>query len=654
MGGFSILYSAHMLIQFLDFWSWFPFGLTGVRLILIYFSALAVFILEIASLQLGRRNTWSPFDTIWRASLSFKSFQILSWYLLSAWWFGEVYIWSASPSKELGWIVSGGSSAPDKLNERPIHLRSFFFMLALFQTVSHLYNDYSSVHIPVAAISSPATTDISTHQFTPTIRRIQSTGRQVFIRCASTCGCLAFFGPLIYTLTLRQLLWKWHLRFAKLFNDFPRSEEWPTGPVPDSPNMRARFFAGFLLMATWEASLALFSAFLAQEPLAKENPLSTSSKDPNGTLITGLAAKRDLVRTFAFWELVVIAQNHPQRRKAIFADIDRPEGPAWSQMLKEASAVIGGVCSRAKATVPKKTAAVTELAKIEDLPTITAPIKKKKNIYAANSAPKTNSEVVESLLSRGAKRLGQSPRPYEPDMSGAVELIVSTADDVHQTIRPKVNSAWSRLKNSPVGWFFSTTFSRRVNTVILGSPQANAALIVDAIEATTRMLTASLSEDAYGTVIVGVPDTVRLFTATIVAIETFVHSVEQAPGPNVDIEEVEIIYARLKAGLAQLLSAFQLYLVNQGLSAAEHRAAENASRPGRLVASSAVSAPAREEGASWDWVGVAIVRALSNVTDVTYKLLTSWNQAHDQKAQVQSWNRLGRRPEMEQVPPSAS
>ena len=493
--------------------------------------------------------------------------------------------------------MKGDMSTPDRLNERPIYLRSVFLMLALCQTAVHVYNDYSSVHIPVSAPTKTPEPDNRTHKLPPISMQVQNATPRITQRCAAVCVPVALLGPFIYALFLRQTFWSWHLRFAKLIYSLPRSDARPTGYPPSNPKFMLRSFGvGFLLMLSWETTSFFFSTFLAQEPLKKDQPLSTGSKDPNGTLITGLKAKRDVVKTFAFWELVILAQKNPERRKVIFADIGREGGPAWNQMLSAALNVVQGIKSRIEAATtkprPKDEAPNPDTMEIDSLPRIAPPIKERP-IFASSPPPQTRTEEIESYIDWGAKRIGQSKHPYEPPISKWKELLKYTtpAGISPENLNLRALFRWisSLLQNSPIGWFFLTTFSRKVNTTILGFPHSNAAVIVDAIEATTRMLVASLSEDIYGKVISGVPTTVRTFTATVNAIESFVQDhVKEEAGPDEDIEEVEIVLARLKAGLTELLSAFQLYLTDQGLSAVEHRAAQNACAKGRLL-------PEREE-----------------------------------------------------------
>lgn len=459
-----------------------------------------------------------------------------------------------------------------------------------------MYYDLSTIHLPVSAPNKTPLPDIRTHKLPPLTARVQNASLKIIQRCSITSAAIAVIGPFIYALFLRQMFWSWHLWFAKLIYSLPRADARATGYPPSSPRFMLRSFAlGLLLTLTWELTSLFFSTLLSQEPLKKDLPLSTDSKDANGTLITGLKAKRDVVKTFAFWELVIIAQKHSERRKAIFTDISREGGPAWGHMLNAALDVVQGIRARIEeaAAGPKSAQKPPDpdAMEIDSLPRI-APAIKQGVIYADSPPPQTRTEEIESYIDWGVKRLGQSKNPYSPPVPTRKALVkyvtptgVSSKDMTMGSFRRYL---WSRVQSSPVGWFFRTTFERKVNSVILGPPHGNAAVIVDAIEATTRMLVASLAEDTYGQVFAGVPGTVRTFTNTIIAIESFVQKVKEEASEDSDIEEVEIILARLKGAVVELLSAFQLYLTDQGLSAAEHRQAQNASRPGRLL-------PEREE-----------------------------------------------------------
>ena len=90
-----------ILIAFAVLWSWFPLGPAGVRTLLLFLSALVIFILRVSQLQLGPRTTISPIKTFTQALIQVNTYRTFAIYLFSAWWFSEVYVWSASQGADL-------------------------------------------------------------------------------------------------------------------------------------------------------------------------------------------------------------------------------------------------------------------------------------------------------------------------------------------------------------------------------------------------------------------------------------------------------------------------------------------------------------------------------------------------------------------------
>lgn len=89
------------------FWSWFPLGRAGIRALLLFISALLIFLLRFEQRHIGAPNSVSPILTLGRLAHTPEIPQAFLCYLLSAWWFSEVYFWSASGTADLGWISAG-------------------------------------------------------------------------------------------------------------------------------------------------------------------------------------------------------------------------------------------------------------------------------------------------------------------------------------------------------------------------------------------------------------------------------------------------------------------------------------------------------------------------------------------------------------------
>jgi nucleoporin NDC1 len=390
------------------------------------------------------------------------------------------------------------------------------------------------------------------------------------MRSASIAGAVLVVAPFINTFGLRKIFWQLHLALAKPFFNLSRANAAPIGRPPlGLPFLFQCLFAGFLLILTWELTSILFLTYATQEPTKNGLPLSSTSRDPNGTLLNGLKAKRDVVKTFAFWELAIIAQKHKDRRKTIFEDIERPTGPMWNQIIAAGLKVLRDIDTRILGPPPKSSQPSANPT-IKTLPNIVPELQSQSSIFQRKSKP----GVEELLVSSPLRQLGSSKQPWHPPVE-------QTAKKMESKLLEYVNPSGSRsgrpqglleqwtthLRRSPVGWFFISTDAAKINATVLGSPNGNAAVIVDAIDSTTKMLIASLGEDTYGKATPTVPDAVRTFTKTLSTIEDY--TAEIHPETRAQIEEVEVIVERLRAGLKELLAAFQLYLLDVGLGIAE-------------------------------------------------------------------------------------
>lgn len=452
-------------------------------------------------------------------------------------------------------------------------------MLAIFQSCFFLYMDMGALRISIGRHRPESrSSKQDTHPKIPLKRQFSENGVSLILYCALVSAGVTVAGPFIYSLTVRQWLWRFHLAFAKLFWNLSRANARATGFPPCNPFLMLRSFGlGFLLLTLWMATSIAFNLFLDQEPMKKGVPLSTGSKDPNGTLLNGLKAKRDVVKTFAFWELAAISEKQPDRRKAIFADIERPEGPCWASMQHAALQVVRQIDVRIDEMKPKSPPAPQKPEAIEKLPSIAPPVSEKQ-IVLNPTGGSTKRKQAEALIAAGAKRIGQSANPWSPPVD-------KVKTDLYERAQPSIAAAsqWrSSLDKSAIGWFFVRTRERQINAVVLGTPHSSSVVIVDAISSVTKILVASLSEDAYGKVNKGVPEVVRTFTKTIDGIETYVKSLGGGTDGS-EIEDVLIIHALLKASLGELLSAFKMYLHDVGLGVSELNAANNAAQKTALI-----------------------------------------------------------------------
>jgi nucleoporin NDC1 len=96
----------------------------------------------------------------------------------------------------------------------------------------------------------------------------------------------------IYPYSVRRFAWGFTRSWAKIFWNLPKSSALPNiRPFHWSLLLRT-VSSGFLLIMLWEVGNAAFSAYVAQEPLKNERPITYESRDPNGSLLTGLKGKK--------------------------------------------------------------------------------------------------------------------------------------------------------------------------------------------------------------------------------------------------------------------------------------------------------------------------------------------------------------------------
>lgn len=300
------------------------------------------------------------------------------------------------------------------------------------------------------------------------------------------------------------------------------------------------------------------------------------------------------------WELALIAKDFQPRRKAIYQDIDRKDGPMWSQVYKLCLDVVTEMETRldaygktpeppAKEMVPiSKEASDTALQISNDPILLSTPAKKSRveNLADKMAARSPGQEARLSPIMQ--KSLG-----HAKGFVGEVTRQATSSEDLHSPIQQ-----WTRrFLESPIGVSFKQTFDRRLSVVVLGTPHAEPSLLINAISALTRLALQSLAEDNYGNVQRDVSTVIRAFTAATVKLENFkadfpVHWTDLGGSRN--CADVDAILETLKEALRQLVEAFGPYARDIRLTFADMRhAREAAGMPSR--GSTAVIEAARPE-----------------------------------------------------------
>ena len=183
-----------------------------------------------------------------------------------------------------------------RLNERPIYLRSVFFISALLQAFLHLYYDYDRLFLPITSRKGEKHPGQRAHIVEAPIEQLKTTAVSLVQRAAVRSTLIGLSGPFIYAIFIRRAAWSWALSLARILWDLPAAAELAYLPPYHISLILRSLVSSFLLIFLWESSNAIFSAFVAQEPLKNGQPLTYESKDPNGSLLNGLQAKKEVIK----------------------------------------------------------------------------------------------------------------------------------------------------------------------------------------------------------------------------------------------------------------------------------------------------------------------------------------------------------------------
>lgn len=577
---------------------------------MLFIAAFSIFILRVAQLHVGIRTTSSPISTLKEYVLRYETIQTAIWYGFSAWLFSEIFVFSAPSSANIRWITDAKNNERPRLNERPIYLMSYFLLLALVQTGWHLANDYDKVEMPAHKTDKSNTSrkaeEASANEITPGTKVLRQMVT-VVKDCVSRSLIMSVVSPFIYSIFIRGTAWSYTLGFAKLFWNLPKSTALPIVAPYHWTMIGRTFWGGFLLVLMWEIGNLVFSTYVAQAPLKNDRPITYESKDPNGSLLTGLNGKKLQTRAFAFWELVLIAERFQGRRKVIFEDIDRKGGSAWKQIVAACTNVLEdmnyrvatrdpmAVMTQPEAFNTDKTpqglsmmlgdGAIQPVEPMQTMPRLTRDLQKE-NLFLQPPPPRTMTDKFGRVTHELADRYGNS----QPRQGAEVKRLVGKAKaaaltpEQQEMITPQ--GIWAmaaphltELLKGPLGWPFIQTFRRRIAAVVLGKPYGDVGIIVDAADALSRFAVCSLKEDNFGNVQNDVPSIINLLTRSIVGLEqlraSFGTHWTDVSGERT-CEELDVVLRALRSALQDIVEAFEVYFDDMRVSRGDARAAKEA------------------------------------------------------------------------------
>jgi nucleoporin NDC1 len=307
----------------------------------------------------------------------------------------------------------------------------------------------------------------------------------------------------------------------------------------------------------------------------------------------------------AFWELALITDAFPDRRKTIYAEMERKRAPTFQQVtdfcLGEVKLLIDRLNVGLDPTYQPAAATVAPqpTPSVNLVPQISQPLKDDKQIVALPPKPSTRWEHFEAATSGIAKMHSSPGNSQQAYGREAINKGMRKAQEGAQQAESVASTASTKILSSPFGYMFSRSLSRRARLVVLGAPYSRISLICNAITALTNLATFSIAEDAIGRFHESVPAIVRTFTAAINKIDAYVASLEvhwsdkdtlaKPEAERRKVSEVEEVRECLQQGLKNVLDSFSQYLSGMGISRVEiseaNKAAAIVKKPEMLQAS---------------------------------------------------------------------
>ncbi|KAK6070101.1 nucleoporin protein Ndc1-Nup [Seiridium cupressi] len=565
-------------------WPWFPIGVTGIRTLLIFGCVLFVVVLRIAHPHIGIRTTNSPFDTLRQNALSLSASETLLTYSLSAFLFSQVYLGSVAEQANLQWITyHSGDRA--RLNERTVFYTLTIVLLGLVAGFVHLFSDLDRL-----ILGTVTEREEKTKPEDPFEKLLNRTPR-LLARSFTLSLSVAVVNYTFLYYIFRRSAWGWAMFFLRPFYNLPKSNI-PPSHAPWSIWMLGRsVVAGTLLCILWNFSNEAFTVRLSKEPIKNGQPLTSESKDPNGSLLNGLKNKKPRISAFAMWELALIARDFDLRRKAIFEDIDRKDGPMWSQVYKFCLDPIKALEKRIDdyGKSPAPPAASQQIpAQSQPRDRVVEP-PQSADVWQPAPPPKNLRDSVGKYVANVVSTPGKKPA------DALVPLAKKTAADVRDSLLSKqqqeqlnrdglvgtFQGLFNWVLPTRFGWLFRHSYARRIGTAILGTPFGDVSLYVNSAFALSRLAVASLAEDNYGNVQRDVPTIIRTLTTVIKKIEMFQ---ENFPLHWTDTDgvrqsdDVEEVLDALREALARVITAFERYSSDLRLTRTDLRLAKEAAQ----------------------------------------------------------------------------
>ncbi|PHH62746.1 hypothetical protein CDD81_6734 [Ophiocordyceps australis] len=565
-------------------WPFIPISSNATRSLIIFACGLPILILRIAHYHVDIKTTPSGLYMLGSNLLRPQIYETGFWYLVSSVVFTNVFLSCTPPSSNLGWVTHFSGDRV-RLNERPLFILCYLAVCAVIQAIAHYASDIDGLRLGARKLPAEYEAIAQCLPFvSPPTRSILAQFPAVFSGCIHRTISALVLALLCYYTFCRSFLWGWALSLTRPFYNLPKTSMLPPSWPTDVFLLGRCMIAGMSLNFVWLIANLAFSVYMVQAPLRDGEPLTSRSKQPNDVLLNGLKNKKLSIKAFATWELALIAQGFPDRRKAIFNDIDRKGGTMWvqifdicTQLLRSMEQHIETYEKPAAAVAAAPVPATVKQRRCQPLRQDAGLYHDKKNSGLIGGVEKTLGELSRSP---GATPISDwSPLAQKTWKSAKNRMLSKKQQEAlsSEHIKSEVGQWISRVMD--VGWVAALVrqdFDRRVTAVVFGATLAEPSLYMHAAQGLCQMAIHSLEEDDYGNVQRDVVTIIRILMSVVEKVEAFKAQMPTHwtdPSGNKATPTVDAVTEVLRAELRQVVDKFEPYRLDLGLTAAEIRQA---------------------------------------------------------------------------------
>lgn len=260
-----------------------------MRAFFFFLCGIAIVVLRISQFHPGLRTSDSAFLTFFGYALKFQTIETVFTYAASAYFFSQLYLWTQPEDSGLEWITKFMTDRA-RLNEKPLFLTTHLVLLGVYQALQHLFYDVDQMFLGTARPQNAGQAEDgdSATQF----RRFRDALPLMAIDTINQSTAGLVISAVIYPIFLRGTLWKINMMFMRPFYNLPRTNMVPSTLPYSLSSLFTCWRVSLMLLAVISGANTAYSLFSVKSPLKNGKPLTSDSKDPNGSLLNGLKNKK--------------------------------------------------------------------------------------------------------------------------------------------------------------------------------------------------------------------------------------------------------------------------------------------------------------------------------------------------------------------------